>query len=70
MPLQLYDKEKILDTCLTVFARHGYENTSVAMLAEAARNFAMQKHAGKRSRSFRTILKTVKRVALEHIFDG
>jgi AcrR family transcriptional regulator len=36
MPLQLYDKEKILDTCLTVFARHGYENTSVAMLAEAA----------------------------------
>ncbi|HYE82062.1 MAG TPA: TetR/AcrR family transcriptional regulator [Clostridia bacterium] len=36
MPLQLYDKEKILDACLSVFARYGYENTSVAMLAEAA----------------------------------
>lgn len=36
MPLKLYDKEKILDACLEVFARHGYENTSVAMLAEAA----------------------------------
>lgn len=36
MPLQLYDKEKILDTCLAVFACHGYENTSTAMLAEAA----------------------------------
>jgi AcrR family transcriptional regulator len=36
MPLQLYDKEKILDACLTVFAQHGYENTSVSMLAEAA----------------------------------
>ncbi len=36
MPLQLYDKEKILDACLSVFARHGYDNTSTAMLAEAA----------------------------------
>lgn len=36
MPLQLYDKEKILDTCLTVFARYGYEKTSTVMLAEAA----------------------------------
>lgn len=36
MPLQLYDKEKILDTCLAVFARHGYEKTSTVMLAEAA----------------------------------
>jgi AcrR family transcriptional regulator len=36
LPLQLYDKEKILDACLPVFARHGYENTSTSMLAEAA----------------------------------
>jgi len=36
MPLQLYDKAKILDACLAVFARHGYDNTSTAMLAETA----------------------------------
>jgi len=36
MPLQLYDKEKILNACFDVFARHGYVNTSAAMLAEAA----------------------------------
>jgi len=36
MPLQLYDKEKILDACFDVFARHGYANTSTTMLAEAA----------------------------------
>ncbi|GGE12203.1 TetR family transcriptional regulator [Marinithermofilum abyssi] len=36
MPLQLYEKEHILDACLAVFAHHGYEKTSTAMLAEAA----------------------------------
>ncbi len=36
MPLKLYNKEKILDACLAVFAEHGYDNTSTAMLAEAA----------------------------------
>lgn len=36
MPLQIYDKEKILDICFDVFARHGYANTSTTMLAEAA----------------------------------
>lgn len=36
MPKQLYDKEDILDKCLAVFARNGYENTSTTMLAEAA----------------------------------
>lgn len=36
MPLQLYDKEKILDACFNVFARNGYANTSTTMLAEAA----------------------------------
>lgn len=36
MPLQLYDKEKILDACFNVFASHGYANTSTTMLAEAA----------------------------------
>ncbi len=36
MPLQLYDKDKILDACFDVFARHGYANTSTTMLAEGA----------------------------------
>lgn len=36
MPLKLYDRERILDACFEVFARHGYANTSVSMLAEAA----------------------------------
>ncbi len=36
MPLQLYEKQKILDTCFTVFIRQGYTKTSTAMLAEAA----------------------------------
>lgn len=36
MPTQLYDKEEILDACLAVFARYGYEKTSTGMLAEAA----------------------------------
>lgn len=36
MPLQLYDKDRILDACMAVFAGRGYENTSTAMLAEAA----------------------------------
>lgn len=36
MPLQLYEKEQILDACLEVFARHGFAKTSTGMLAEAA----------------------------------
>lgn len=36
MPIQLYNKEQILDACLVVFAQHGYEKTSTGMLAEAA----------------------------------
>ncbi|ATW25617.1 TetR/AcrR family transcriptional regulator [Candidatus Formimonas warabiya] len=36
MPLQLYDKERILEACFDVFARHGYANTSTTMLAEQA----------------------------------
>ncbi|MED2944924.1 TetR/AcrR family transcriptional regulator [Bacillus swezeyi] len=36
LPLQLYEKEQILDACLGVFARHGYSKTSTGMLAEAA----------------------------------
>lgn len=36
MPLQLYDKEKIIHACFNVFAQHGYANTSTTMLAEAA----------------------------------
>lgn len=36
MPIQLYEKEKILDACFEVFVLHGYTKTSTAMLAEAA----------------------------------
>ena len=36
MPLHLHDKEHILDACLSTFARHGYDRTTTAMLAEAA----------------------------------
>lgn len=36
MPLHLHDKACILDACLQTFARHGYERTTTAMLAEAA----------------------------------
>ena len=36
MPLQLYEKEKILDSCFEVFVLHGYVKTSTVMLAEAA----------------------------------
>lgn len=36
MPQQLYEREKILESCLAVFAQHGYKNTSTGMLAEAA----------------------------------
>jgi TetR/AcrR family transcriptional regulator len=36
LPQQLYDREKILESCLAVFAHHGYKNTSTGMLAEAA----------------------------------
>ncbi|TVX93466.1 TetR/AcrR family transcriptional regulator [Paenibacillus agilis] len=36
MPLQLYDKAKVLEACMSVFAQHGYKNTSTIMLAEAA----------------------------------
>lgn len=36
LPIQLYEQEKILQACLTVFARNGYKNTSTEMLAAAA----------------------------------
>jgi len=36
MPLKLYDKEKILDSCFEVFVKNGYTKTTTAMLAEAA----------------------------------
>ena len=36
MPKKLYDKEEILDTCLSVFAEQGYDKTSTTMLAEAS----------------------------------
>ena len=36
MPVQMYDRELILLSCRTEFARHGYKDTSTAALAEAA----------------------------------
>ncbi len=36
MPLQLYEKNKILDACFQVFVKKGYANTTTAMLANAA----------------------------------
>ena len=36
MPLQLYEKEKILDACFTVFVKNGYTHTTTAVLAESA----------------------------------
>ncbi|MCD4657727.1 MAG: TetR/AcrR family transcriptional regulator [Planctomycetes bacterium] len=36
MPLQLYERQKILDACFAVFVRQGYTKASTAMLAEAA----------------------------------
>lgn len=36
MPVQLYERDDILEACLSVFARHGYKHTSTGMLAEAA----------------------------------
>jgi len=36
MPLKLYERERILDACFEVFARHGYANTTASMLAKAA----------------------------------
>lgn len=34
--MHIYDKERILDACLSVFAQYGYEHTSTAALAKAA----------------------------------
>lgn len=36
LPLQRYEREKILEACLSVFARYGFKSTSTEMLAEAA----------------------------------
>ncbi len=36
MPLKLYEKEKILDSCFLLFAENGYTKTTTIMLSEAA----------------------------------
>ncbi|MBI9013093.1 MAG: TetR/AcrR family transcriptional regulator [Clostridiales bacterium] len=36
MPLQLYEKEEILDSCFKIFVKKGYSKTTTAMLSEAA----------------------------------
>jgi len=36
MPLKIYEKEKILDSCFTIFVARGYLKTTTAMLSEAA----------------------------------
>jgi AcrR family transcriptional regulator len=36
MPVKLYEKEEILDSCFETFVRNGYTKTTTAMLAEEA----------------------------------
>jgi len=36
MPLKLYEKEKILDSCFEVFVENGYSKTTTVMLSESA----------------------------------
>ena len=36
MPLKLYEKEEILDSCFEIFIEKGYAKTTTAMLSEAA----------------------------------
>lgn len=36
MPIKLYEKKEILNTCFEVFVKNGYTNTTTAMLSEAA----------------------------------
>lgn len=36
MPLKLYEKEEILDSCFKSFSEHGYSKTTTVMLSEAA----------------------------------
>ncbi len=36
MPLKLYEKEKILDSCFKIFAENGYTKTTTVMLSKAA----------------------------------
>ena len=36
MPLKLYEKEKILDSCFKAFVENGYSKTTTVMLSEAA----------------------------------
>jgi len=36
MPLKLYEKEEILDSCFKIFVKNGYSNTTTVMLSEAA----------------------------------
>jgi len=36
LPVKLYEKEKVLDSCFIMFSKYGYRNTTTAMLAEKA----------------------------------
>lgn len=36
MPLKLYEKEEILDSCFKIFVKYGYSKTTTVMLSEAA----------------------------------
>jgi TetR/AcrR family transcriptional regulator len=36
LPIKLYEKESVLDSCFIMFSKYGYRNTTTAMLAEKA----------------------------------
>ncbi len=68
MPLQLYEKERILDACFTVFACHGYANTSTAMLAEAAgisKALIFHHFKSKKKLYFSVLKRCIKKMATE-----
>ena len=56
-------KEKILDAALDLFSVHGYEDTSVAQIAEAVgiKAPSLYKHYGSKQEIFRAILENIER---------
>ncbi|PYI51659.1 TetR family transcriptional regulator [Paenibacillus flagellatus] len=72
MPLQLYEREDILEACLAEFARHGYKNTSTEMLAEAAgisKALLFHHFGSKKKLYFRLLERCFAKVRFEVRFD-